>query len=83
MPLPFYLRELPQIDDPIDIIKGHLRGAIEEMKAAVNLALTVRESAIPASYGKQVLTDLIVTLEANQRVLSDLEDDLTDGQMRR
>ena len=83
MPLPFYLRELPQTEDPIDTIKGHLRGAIEEMEAAANLALTLRESAIPASDGKQVITDLITTLEAQKRVLNDFEDDLTEGQRTR
>ena len=82
MPIPFYMTS-GEIENPIDTLKGHLRGAIEEMKAAVSLALTVRENAIPTSDGKQLLTDLITTLEAQQRVLSDFEDDLTEGQRTR
>lgn len=82
MPIPFYMTS-GEIEDPIDTLKGHLRGAIEEMEAAAKLALTVREREIPASDGKQLLTDLITTLEAHQRVLSDFEDDLTEGQRTR
>lgn len=82
MPIPFYMTS-GEIEDPIDTLKGHLHAAKSELGQAVKLAMEVRERSVPASDGKQLLTDLITTLEAHQRVLSDFEDDLTEGQRTR